>query len=87
LLKREVYELAEYLGIPDEIIKKPPSAGLWSGQTDEDEIGLPYSAIDNFLTTGEADKEIADKIILMNSLSAHKRATPPVCLISSNKSV
>ena len=81
LLKHEIYELAEYLDIPEEIIKKPPSAGLWKGQTDELEIGLPYSVIDHFIVTGEAEIAAAQKINRMNSLSAHKRATPPICLI------
>ena len=81
LLKREIYELAEYLDIPIEIIKKPPSAGLWSGQTDEDEIGLSYTVIDRFIATGQADTAAANKINLMKSLSAHKRAIPPICII------
>ncbi|MCL1940424.1 MAG: NAD(+) synthase [Synergistaceae bacterium] len=82
LLKAEIYELAEYLDIPEEIVKKPPSAGLWDGQTDEDEIGLPYSVIDHFIATGEADAAAVEKINLMNSLSAHKRAVPPICVIN-----
>ena len=83
LLKREIYELAEYLDIPKEIVEKPPSAGLWEGQTDEREIGLPYSAIDSFIETGEADTQAANIMInRMNYLSAHKRATPPVCMIN-----
>ena len=80
LLKREIYELAEYLDIPKEITEKPPSAGLWDGQTDEGEIGLSYAAIDHFIATGEADADAANKINLMNSLSAHKRAAPPICV-------
>ncbi len=49
LYKTEVYQLAEYLGVPKEIIEKPPSAELWPGQTDEDEMGAPYSIIDKVL--------------------------------------
>jgi NAD+ synthase len=81
LLKREIYEIAEYFDIPRKIIDKPPSAGLWKGQTDEQEIGLPYSVIDQFIATGEADISAADIINRMNSLSAHKRAIPPICTI------
>lgn len=81
LLKREIFALARFFEIPDEIVKKPPSAGLWSGQTDEDEIGLPYSVIDHFIATGEADATAASRINHMNALSAHKRATPPICII------
>jgi len=82
LLKREIYELAEYLDIPKEIIEKPPSAGLWNGQTDEQEIGLSYAIIDNFIVTGEADIAAVSRINLMNSLSVHKRTTPPICMIN-----
>jgi NAD+ synthase len=81
LLKHEVYELALYLDIPKEITTKPPSGGLWSGQTDENEIGLPYSVIDRFIAKGEADTETANKLKHMNSISEHKRATPEICLI------
>lgn len=49
LYKTQVIKLAKYLGIPDSIINKPPSAGLWKGQTDEDEIGMSYSLIDSIL--------------------------------------
>jgi NAD+ synthase len=49
LYKTQVRELAEYLGVPSYIIKKPPSAGLWHGQTDEEEIGYTYSDIDKLL--------------------------------------
>jgi NAD+ synthetase len=42
LVKSQVKELARFLGIPQEIIDKPPSAGLWPGQTDEGELGLSY---------------------------------------------
>jgi len=82
LLKREIYDLAEYLDIPKEIIEKPPSAGLWKGQTDENEIGLSYAVIDRFIATGEADTADAKKINFMNTLSAHKRSAPPICIIN-----
>jgi len=49
LYKTQVYMLARYLRIPEEIIKKPPTAGLWQGQTDEEELGLPYEKIDIIL--------------------------------------
>jgi NAD+ synthase len=49
LYKSQVRELAGYLGVPSYIIKKPPSAGLWHGQTDEEEIGYTYSDIDKLL--------------------------------------
>jgi len=49
LYKSQVYMLARHLEIPEEIIKKPPTAGLWQGQTDEEELGLPYEKIDKIL--------------------------------------
>jgi NAD+ synthase len=76
LLKTEVRKLAEYLGIPDEIIRKVPSPGLWEGQTDEGEMGVTYEQIDRFLSTGECE-EPAKKIIEdMVKKSEHKRRLP-----------
>ncbi|GAI53780.1 unnamed protein product, partial [marine sediment metagenome] len=49
LYKFEVREIARVLGIPEQIIKKVPSAGLWQGQTDEGEIGFSYDVIDKTL--------------------------------------
>lgn len=49
LYKSQIWQLAEFYQIPDHIIKKPPSADLWSGQTDENEIGYSYSEIDRLL--------------------------------------
>lgn len=49
LYKKEVYELARTLNIPIEIIEKPASAGLWPGQTDEDEMGISYDKLDSIL--------------------------------------
>ena len=49
LYKTNVYELAKYLNVPQEIIDKPPRAGLWNNQTDEDEIGMTYELLDKIL--------------------------------------
>ena len=46
LYKSEVFKLAEYLGVSKSIIKKPPSADLWDGQSDEDDLGYTYSQLD-----------------------------------------
>ena len=70
----EVYEFLEYLGAPESIIKKAPSAGLFEGQTDEQEMGVTYAAIDKYIFTGEAtdhDREIIERY---HRVSAHKRA-------------
>ena len=50
LYKTQVKQLARHLNIPDEIIEKPPAAGLIADQTDEDELGLDYKTIDRILT-------------------------------------
>ena len=49
LYKTQVWQLSAYYKIPDDIIKKPPSADLWSGQTDEDELGYTYQELDHLL--------------------------------------
>ncbi|MBR7082016.1 MAG: NAD(+) synthase [Oscillospiraceae bacterium] len=74
----EVYEFLEYLGAPESIIKKAPSAGLFEGQTDEAEMGVTYRAIDEYITSGtatERDREIIDRY---HARSEHKRKMPPV---------
>jgi len=49
LYKNDVYKLSEYLNVPEEIMIKPPRAGLWDNQTDEEEIGMTYDSIDQIL--------------------------------------
>jgi len=49
LYKTEVFKLAKYIGIPEKIINKPPSANLWDDQTDEGELGLKYEEMDQIL--------------------------------------
>jgi NAD+ synthase len=78
LVKQEVIALAKYLGIPQPIIDKPPSAGLWHGQTDEAEMGLTYEALDRYLLTGKADAKIKTTIETLKAKSEHKRKVPPL---------
>jgi len=84
LLKRDVIELAKHLGIPAEIIKKVPSAGLWKGQTDEGEIGITYEELDRILSGIEGDKienldlNLIDKVKKMIEESEHKRKPIPI---------
>ena len=82
LVKRQVKELARFLGIPPEIIDKSPSAGLWPGQTDEDELGLSYEELDSYLLTGEVSVEVKKKIESMIVAGGHKRLPPPVADLS-----
>ena len=78
LVKGQVRGLASFLGIPQQIIDKPPSAGLWPGQTDEGELGLSYEELDRYLVAGEAPTELREKIESMIAASNHKRLPPPI---------
>jgi NAD+ synthase len=78
LVKAQVRELAVYFGIPEEIISKPPSAGLWHGQTDETEMGLTYQEIDEYILNNKAADSVRRKIETMFAASEHKRKAPPV---------
>ncbi|MFX1420340.1 MAG: NAD+ synthase [Promethearchaeota archaeon] len=84
LYKCEVREIAKVLKIPKEIIKKPPSAGLWEGQTDEDEIGLTYNVldeiifrIDNNLDLTDLNQDDVNKVKEMVKSANHKNTMPP----------
>src|SRR6056297_1253999 len=78
LLKCEVRALAEYLNIPEEIINKKPSAGLWEGQTDESEMGLSYDKLDRYILTRNAEPEIKEKIEKLSQKNSHKLKPIPV---------
>jgi len=78
LVKAQVRDLARHLGIPQVIIDKPPSAGLWAGQTDEQEMGLTYDQLDAYFTTAKAPDAVKRKIEDRIARNAHKRATPPI---------
>ncbi|MDD5565437.1 MAG: NAD(+) synthase [Candidatus Omnitrophica bacterium] len=87
LLKKQVVRLAYELGIPQRIIDKPPTAGLWQGQTDEDEMGITYRQLDAILQRkAKQDRPITSsaklrKIREMMKRSAHKRQGPRICYI------
>lgn len=81
LLKGEVRNLARYLGVPKEIIDRPPTAGLWAGQTDESEMGLTYDDLDKYLATGEATDEVRAKIEKAMVRSEHKRKFAPTAIL------
>ncbi len=78
LVKGQIRELASFLGIPQQIIDKPPSGGLWQGQTDEGELGFSYEELDHYLITGEASNELREKIESMIAANNHKRLPPPM---------
>jgi NAD+ synthase len=73
LTASEVFEFLAFLNGPESILHKAPSAGLFEGQTDEDEMGISYAAIDHFLYTGEATDEQKAILDRFHSRSEHKR--------------
>lgn len=77
LLKTQVAELSKHMGVPQEIITKTPTAGLWQGQTDEGEMGFTYAQLDRYIATGVADEEVKARIDRMHSSSRHKFALAP----------
>lgn len=71
LFKEEVYKLADHVGLPSEFIEKAPSAELYSGQTDEDELGMSYKEIDTILRKmeeGLGKDELIEKGLNPNSV-------------------
>lgn len=88
LYKKDVYELAMHLDVPQTIIEKTPTAGLWSGQTDEEEIGMSYETLDAILMTLEKnestasfDSALVEKVKKYIHNSEHKRQKLPVCQV------
>lgn len=76
--KREIYEMARLLGVPDEIILKPPSAGLYEGQSDEKEIGVTYDEIESSLNGTNSDEKTNILVSKMVKNSEHKRNLIPI---------
>jgi NAD+ synthase len=90
LYKTEVYDYAKELGIPESIMKKAPSAGLWEGQSDEEEIGLSYEKIDVSLRALELQGWIPEtpaeeKVLELVRKSEHKRLPAPNLLAVQKK--
>lgn len=77
LVKRQVRELAEYLQIPERVITKAPTAGLWESQTDEGEMGVTYEELDQYILTGEAEPRVKEIVDRLNTRSQHKLQVPP----------
>ncbi|MFX1497094.1 MAG: NAD+ synthase [Promethearchaeota archaeon] len=90
LYKCEVREIARTLKIPDKIIEKSPSAGLWPDQTDEGEIGISYDELDEILyrldynlEVNDLDKENVKKVKIMVASTKHKLRMPPICELNN----
>ncbi|ERH07948.1 MAG: NAD+ synthetase [Halonotius sp. J07HN4] len=92
LYKQQVRQLADSLGVPSDLIAQTPTAGMWDGQTDEDELGLDYDTVDAILalhidgplstaaTLRTLEDVSHDQISRVESLvagSKHKRSMPP----------
>lgn len=79
ILKTDIFKLAKALDLPDFIIEKKPSAGLWKGQSDESEMGFTYEVLDSYIR-GEKipEEEIKKKIDGMHNRSNHKRMPVPM---------
>ena len=75
LYKYEVYAVAKQLGVPIEIQTRPPSAGLFEGQTDEKEIGMTYKEIDSMLI-GDTPRSV--NLVQRIKANQHKLSLPPV---------
>jgi NAD+ synthase len=95
LYKSQLRDVALFLGVPPEIVAKPPSADLWPGQTDEDELGASYADLDRALyalvdrrwTLSRAiaaglDRALLDWVARRVAMMEYKRQTPPVAKIS-----
>jgi NAD+ synthase len=78
LLKGEVKKLARTIGVPPSIVDKAPSAGLWMGQTDEEEMGFSYADLERYLTDGPegVSPALALRLERMIRRTEHKRALP-----------
>lgn len=82
-VKHEVWELARYFNVPEEIINKAPSAGLWENQTDEKEMGITYKELDEYILTGKATERVRNIVDELNRKSQHKREMPKIFVPSS----
>ncbi len=78
-LKRDIREMARALEIPASIINKAPSAGLYEGQTDENDMGFTYEVLDEYLSSGKIhDVKARERIETMRRNSEHKRRPVPI---------
>ena len=76
LLKKEVFALGSHLGLPKVLAERIPDAGLVGNQTDEDEFGFTYEALDTYIETGKGHPDIIEKINRLYKINEHKREMP-----------
>jgi NAD+ synthase len=91
LYKCQVRQLARHVGVPDDLVEKPPSAEMWEGQTDEEELGLGYDTLDAILAlhvdgpfstaatvrTLDVPESAVERVEELVATSEHKRHMPP----------
>ena len=95
LYKSQLRAVATELGVPEEILAKPPTADLWPGQTDEGELGASYDDLDRILfalvdrrwsvdrcLAAGLDAELVDWVVRRVARNEFKRQTPPVAKVS-----
>lgn len=83
LTKAEVYDWARALGVHQDVIDRAPSAGLWEGQTDENEMGTTYNMIDKVVLgkrdeVPQKDLDIIDRLHRISEHKRHTAAKPPI---------
>jgi NAD+ synthase len=96
LYKSQVWQLAAHVGVPEQVIRKPPSADLWEGQSDEQELGFAYAAVDRLLfhlvdrrySAAELiemghDAAFVDAIIRRVRVNQYKRRPPIIAKLSA----
>ena len=96
LFKSQVWQLAEYLGLPEEVIHKAPTADLWPGQTDEGELGLTYDEMDLIIqalvdlrltpeqvTSRGHERAIVTRVVETIRRTEYKRRLPPTAHLSA----
>lgn len=77
LNKRQVRQLASLIGVPQSVLDKAPTAGLWDGQTDEEELGITYGDNSDYLEGKEINAEARQKLEKQYLKTEHKRASIP----------
>ncbi|WP_280537171.1 NAD+ synthase [Halopenitus sp. POP-27] len=91
LYKMQVRQLAAHVGVPQDLVMQTPTAGMWTGQTDEEEMGVGYDTLDAILATHVhgplskaatvrelgVDPEQVEAVVDLHEASAHKRRMPP----------
>ena len=95
LYKTQLFQLAEHLGVPEQILRKTPTGDLWVGQTDEDELGFRYAAVDRLLVLmvderwrrselldAGFDATFVDRVAQMVRRNHYKRRMPVIAKLS-----